>query len=266
MTHFFLAGTLLLMTSSVFAYVPKLSTVLSKMSSHTGSNKGFILKRTVTLKEENVVAHETWHVSHADLMKLDVEGTNTDGSPFKFEILYKGGKRVTTTVEGKSQSFPLSSEFFEPLLHYRSSRALHSRLVAMQIIPSNAATDAASPAFMNLDRYKGGVSYLLGAQDSKNTLQPPRLWVEQDSFLIRKLRLGSQVEVEMDSFKDFEEGKIKQAELQTVFWKNATVTIQNTSTEMVDQKKIEPLMKIQKATPAVLPQNTSLKEFYSRFR
>jgi hypothetical protein len=107
---------------------------------------------------------------------------------------------------------------------------------------------------------------VLGAQDSKNTLQPPRLWVEQDSFLIRKLRMGSQIEVEFDAFKEFEEGKIKEAELQTLFWKSSTVIIQNTSTQLVEPKKLEGFLKIQKEAKAVLPQNANLKEFYSRFR
>ncbi len=251
---------------SANAYVPKLSTVLGKMVSTTGGKKGFILKRTITLKDDNVIANETWYISHADLMKLDVDGTNADGTSWKFEILYKSGKRMTTSVEGKTQSFPLSPEFFEPLLHYRSSRALQSRLFAMQIIPSTNAADSSSANFMNLDRYKGAVAYVLGASDSKNTLQPPRLWVEQDSFLIRKLRMGSQIEVEFDAFKDFEEGKVKQAELQTLFWKSSTVIMQNTSTQFVEQKKLEASMKIQKESKALLPQNANLKEFYSRFR
>jgi hypothetical protein len=251
---------------SANAYVPKLSTILGKMASITGGNKAFILKRTVTLKDENVVANETWYIGHADLMKLEADGTNPDGSAWKFEILYKGGKRTTATVEGKTQNFPLSPEFYEPLLHYRSARALQSRLLGMQIIPNHTSTDVSSPAFMNLDRYKGAVSYVLGAQDSKNTLQPPRLWVEQDSFLIRKLRMGSQIEVEFDAFKDFEEGKIKQAELQTLFWKSSTVIVQNTSTQLTEQKKIEPFLKMQKDGKALLPQNANLKEFYSRFR
>ncbi len=250
---------------SANAFVPKLSTVLGKMVSTTGGTKGFILKRTVTLKDENVVANETWYIGHADLMKVDVEGVNADGTAWKFEIMYKGGKRMTSSVEGQTQSFPLSPEFFEPLLHYRSSRALQSRLQAMQLIPSNSS-DGATAGYMNLDRYKGAVAYVLGAQDSKNTLQPPRLWVEQDSFLIRKLRMGSQIEVEFDAFKDFEEGKVKQAELQTLFWKSSTVTIQNTSTQYVDQKKLEASLKMQKESKALLPQNANLKEFYSRFR
>lgn len=256
---------LFLITFFSSAYVLKLSTILAKMTSSTGGNHSFVLKRTVTLKEENTVANETWYIAHADLMKLDVEGTNPDGSSWRFEVLYKGGKRTTTSVEGKPQSFPLSPEFFEPLLHYRSSKALLSRLTAMQIVPAHVSTDSNSPAFMNLDRYKGGTAYVIGAQDSKNTLQPPRLWVEQDSFLIRKIRLGSQVEVEFDSFKDFEEGKTKEAELQTLYWKNSTVNIQNTSTQMVEQKKVEPFLKMQ-TTKATLPQNVNLKEFYSRFR
>lgn len=251
---------------SAQAYIPKLNTILSKMTANNGGTKAWVLKRTVTLKEDNVVAQETWTVANADLMKLRAEGTNSDGSAWSVEILYKGGRRHTTTSEGNTQVFPLSAEFFEPLIHYRSSRALMSRLSAFQILPPTVSGDTTSPTYVNLDRYKGGVAYMLGALDSKNTLQPPRLWVEQDSFLIRKLRLGSQVEVEFDSYKDFEEGKIKQPELQTVFWKNTTVLVQNTSTQLLEPKKAEAALQIQKGLRAVLPDNANLKEFYSRFR
>lgn len=262
----FLFLALGLSSTNVHAYIPKLNTILGKMTANNGGTKTWVLKRTVTLKEDNVVAQETWTVANADLMKVRAEGTNPDGSAWAVEVLYKGGRRHTTTSEGNAQVFPLSAEFFEPLIHYRSARALMSRLSALQILPPNVSGDSSSPGFANLDRYKGGVAYMLGALDSKNTLQPPRLWVEQDSFLIRKLRLGSQVEVEFDSYKDFEEKKIKQPELQTVFWKSTTVLIQNTSTQLLDAKKTESALQIQKGMRAVLPVNTNLKEFYSRFR
>lgn len=261
----------LLLALPAMAYIPKLSTVLSKVAGNNGNTKGLILKRTVTLKEENLTWNETWYISHADSMKVDVDGTGADGGKWSFEILYKNGKRTSPTTDGKTKSFPLSPEFFEPLLHYRSSRALTSKLTAMQLLPSWALSrggenEPSHASFMNLDRLKGSVVYVLGSAETKNTQLPPRLWVEQDSFVVKKVRLGSQVEVEFDAIKEFEEGKIKQPELQSVFWKNATVLVQNTTTEVVDQNKIEPHLKFQKTVGLQLPDNVNIKEFYSRFR
>jgi len=261
---------LMFSATASWAYIPKLSTILSKMASNSGGNKAMIIKRTVTLKEENLSWMETWYISHADAMKVDVEGNFPDGKKWAFEVLYKNGKRTTGTTEGKPKTFPLSPEFFEPLLHVRSSKALTGKLTAMQILPTWAASradaDASGESYINLDRFKGGVVYILGSNETKNTQLPPRLWVEQDSFVPRKVRLGSQVEVEFENVKDFEEGKIKQPETQNIFWKNATVLIQNTSVQMVEQNKVESALKLQKGETEQLPDNVNIKEFYSRFR
>jgi hypothetical protein len=246
----------------------KLSTILGKMANNNGGTRGVIIKRAVTLKEENLSWEETWYISHADAMKVVVEGKTGD-EPWKFEILYKGGKRTTPSTDGKAKSFPISPEFYEPLLHYRSARALTSKLVSMQVLPTWAAQNpdtTNTDSFLNLERFKGIVADVLGSTETKNTQAPPRVWIEQDSFVVRKVRLGSQVEVEFSDVKEFEEGKIKMPEQQSVFWKNATVLLQNKSVEFVDQKKIEPHLKLGKGETAKLPDNVNIKEFYSRFR
>lgn len=263
----------LLTTVSALAYTPKLITILNKMAVNNGTTQGLIIKRKLELKDENISWQEVWTVAHADLMKVEVSGTNPDQSTWDVEILYKDGKRTTTTLEGTPKSYPLSSEFFEPLLHFRSSRALASKLITMQVLPTWASaqlserdsTSAKQQDFITLDRLKGAIVYAMGANNSKNTQQPPRLWVEQDSFLVRKLRMGSQIEIEFENYKNYDSDKIKQPSLQTVFWKNATILIENTSVDVVPSGKMASAFKIQKLTPR-LPANENIKEFYSRFR
>lgn len=256
------------------AHIPKMQTILSKVAANNGGPNGLIIKRTVTLKEDNSTASEVWTIANADLMKVDASGSNPDGSKWSFEILYKDGKRATSTTEGGLKSFPFSPEFYEPLLHYRSMRALLSKLVSMQMVPTWAG-NSAQESFITLDRLKGSLVYVMGAGEAKNTQAPPQIWVEQDSFVIRKVRLGSQIEVEFDNVKNYgkedEKGKplqlkIYQPDMQTLYWKNNTVTIQNNSLELVSTAKIAPLFKIDKAAQARLPENVNLKEFYSRFR
>ena len=208
-------------------------------------------------------------VLDADAMKVITEGKSADGTPWSFEILYKNGKRATESTDGKVKTFPQSPEFYEPLLHYRSARALTSKLISMQVLPTWAANlpeTTNTDGIMTLERYKGGVADVLGSTETKNTQAPPRVWIEQDSFVIRKVRLGSQVEVEFDNVKDYEDGKVKIPEQQSVFWKNATVLLQNKSVEFVDQGKLEPHLKLQKGAGAKLPAEVNIKEFYSRFR
>lgn len=248
------------------AHIPKLNTILSKVAGNTGGSKGLIIKRTLTLKDDNITANETWYIANADLMKVEVSGTNADDSKWSFEILYKDGKRFTSTIEGGVKSFPQSPEFFEPLLHYRSSRALLSKLISMQIVPPNAANAVNQDHFVSLDRLKGSVVYVFGASESKSAQPPPQLWLEQDSFVIKKIRMGSQVEAEFDSYKDYEDGKIKQAENQKIFWNNITLTLQNTSLQLTSPGKLSSQFKMQKVDAAKLPDNEKLKEFYSRFR
>ena len=61
--------------------------MLTKIATNNGGTKGIVIKRTVTLKEENISWDETWYVSHADAMKVLAEGKNPDGTPFKPVIL-----------------------------------------------------------------------------------------------------------------------------------------------------------------------------------
>ncbi|MCC6138217.1 MAG: hypothetical protein IT287_06270 [Bdellovibrionaceae bacterium] len=249
---------------SADAYIPKLSTILGRISSNNGATNGLVIQRSVFFKDDNVACSETWYIANADAMKVVVSGKNTDQTDWSFEIIYKNGKRQTLTTDGETKTFPLSPEFFEQLLHYRSARALQSRLENYQILPAGAGSSSAS-SYVSLDRYRGAVVYKFGAQETKNAQPPPLLFVEQDSFVPKRLRLGSQIEVEFTDSTELDEGAIKQPSQQTILWKNTTVVTKITSLEKAAQNKVSSHLKFE-SKKAKMPENENIKEFYSRFR
>lgn len=270
----FISFFCLFICAPTFAYIPRLPTILAKTVAKNGGKKALIIQRTVNLKDENLNSKETWYIAHADLMKVVVEGTD-DGKDWKFEILYKKGKRFTPTVKGTIKTFKASSEFYEPLLHYRSSKSLLNRLIRLQVLPTWAPrlmqgeNKTSQKNFIQLDRYKGTVTYALGSTKTKGTLEPPQVWLQQDSFNIQKIRLPSQVEVEFSDYRDHDEREKKeltQPEAQVIHWKRSTVNIQTTSIKVVDLKTITDQLQIKKGQTATLPSQIAFKEFYSRFR
>jgi hypothetical protein len=261
---------ILLFSFSFFsnAYIPKLSTILARVAGNNGGQNGLIIHRSVFFKDDNLASTETWYISHADAMKVVVTGKNTDQTNWSFELLYKNGKRQTVTTTGETKTFPMSPEFYEQLLHYRSARALQGRLESLQILPKNASS-ANPTSYVSLDRYRGGIVYKFGAQELKNAQPPPSLLIEQDSFVPRKLRIGSQLEIEFTDTTELdtenEKSAIKQPTQQTILWKNTTVVAKITSMEKAPQSKISTHLKFE-TKQVVMPANENIKEFYSRFR
>lgn len=255
---------LLLLPNLSHAYIPKLSTILGRIATNNGATNGLVIKRSVFFKDDNIACNETWYVANADAMKVVVSGKNADQTDWSFEIIYKNGKRQTVTTDGETKTFPISPEFFEQILHYRSARALQSRLENYQMLPANSSA-ANSSSYVTLDRYRGGVVYKFGAQETKNAQPPPLIMIEQDSFVPKRLRLGSQIEVEFSDVTQLDDGAIKQPTQQTILWKNTTVVTKIESLEKQAQNSIVSRLKFD-IKKAKMPENENVKEFYSRFR
>ena len=254
----------LILPLTSLAYIPKLSTVLTRISANNGATHPLVLEKSVVFKDDNLECSETWYVENADSMKLVVSGKNEDATEWSFELLYKNGKRQSLSTEGEIKSFPLSSEFFEQLLHYRNARALQSRLEQWQILPANTSSGTSS-SYVTLDRYRGSVVYRFGAQESKSAQPPPLLVVEQDSFIPKRLRLGTQTEVEFSDLSSLDEGAIKQPTQQTILWKNTTVITKIKNISKTTPQKMQTHLKFERKK-SILPTNNNVKEFYSRFR
>lgn len=48
------------------AYIPKLNTILTRITSNNGASNSLTLKRTVFFKEDNLRCNETWYINNAD--------------------------------------------------------------------------------------------------------------------------------------------------------------------------------------------------------
>ena len=216
---------------------------------------------------------EKWLIAGPDKMKLSASSLNLN-NPWSFVIVYGPKDRKTLTSLRKIKSFKKSREFVEPLFHERDHERLMTRLVSHQFVPPwarklpppqflNNQTVFTPENFVSLEPFNGSVNYSIGVKKTTSGGQGPRLWVEQDSFVIKKIRLGSKVEFVNDSFQSFIYG-LKLPAKQNINWENGTAQITLLKVEKTKTKKKDWLIKEQEKE--VLPTNKLIKEFYSRFR
>ena len=197
------------------AYIPRTKTIVKKMSRNNGRRE-YKLVREVVLesREQKIKAREVWTVSHGDRMKVEVSSMDTN-NPWNFAIVYSQRDRKTLSRNKALKSFKKSPDFFEPLFHDRSHRSLLRRMVGYRFLPDwveqttapayvDGKTKMSPEPFVTLTPMEGTVNYAIGAtNNSEGGNNQTQLFVEQDSFLIRKGRLRSQAEFVNSRFQSF---------------------------------------------------------------
>ena len=256
-------------------YIPRAKTIVKKMTKNNGRRE-YKIVREVTLesKEKQIRAREVWTVAHGDKMKLTVSSLDSS-SPWQFSILYSTKDRRTLSRKKVLQAFRKSPDFFEPLFHDRSHRSLLNRMVRYRFIP-DWATNTKSPAyadgetkmtpepFITLAPMEGTVNYAIGADsNSEGGVGQTQLWVEQDSFLIKKGRLRSQAEFVNSDFQVFP-GGLKLPSQQIVSWNDNVARIKLLTSETTRTNKKDWTLNPENA--GQIPTDPLIKEFYSRFR
>ena len=97
----------------------------------------------------------------------------------------------------------------------------------------------------------------------------PEAWIEQDSFVLRRLRFPSEAEIAADRISAYPNG-LKFPRERTVTWDNNSVTIRVVSVKAASSvqldKSLEPNAFSANPRPARLPDVAQVREFYSRFR
>ncbi|MCJ8275650.1 MAG: hypothetical protein HRT44_08325 [Bdellovibrionales bacterium] len=261
--------------SPALAYIPRAKTIIKKMARNNG-RRTYNIVREVTLQSptNQVKAKETWTIASGDKMKLKVESIDSD-QPWNFVIVYGSKQRKTLSASKKVKSFRRSPEFFEPLFHDRSSRSLTQRLIAHKFIPqwitdspepdyNEGKTTMTEEPFIRLAPVEGSVSYAMGssknsAGDNNRTL----LWIEQDSFQIKKGRLGSKAEFTNSQYQSHS-GGLKLPGEQTISWGDNVAQVKLMTVEPVKVKA--GAWKLAPAESGTIPTDPLIKQFYSRFR
>ena len=210
--------------------------------------KQYKILRKVLLQSGNkqVEVREKWLIANGNKMKLEVSSLDIN-APWKFVIVYGTRNRKTLTNRQKIKSFKKSREFLEPLFHERNHEKMMRRLISHNFMPSwvtglppprfsNNQTLITPEPFIFLEPLEGSVNYSIGASQTTSGGLGPRLWVEQDSFVIRKIRLGSKAELINGPFQNFNDG-LKLPEKQNVSWNKGVANITLLGVEKVSIKK-----------------------------
>lgn len=205
--------SLLLFISLAMASIPRTSFILDKVSDNAGSG-AYQIEQDVVFpgSQENLTLREIWMIESDGLMKLTVTGPKELQDAIKMQFLYNGGQRSTLTARGRQNS-RLGEDFIERYFHFRTRDSLARALVQDKILPSNIPAPKPLRAskdfvyvpepFTRLSRIGGVVTYQIGKAPSSDKDTNPALWVEQDVFHIRKLRLPSQAEVSADNYANY---------------------------------------------------------------
>jgi len=257
------------------AYIPRAQTIVKKMSRNNGRRE-YTLVREVVLesREKQMKAREQWSVAHGDRMKLLVSSLDPN-NPWSFEVLYSSKNRKTLSRKKVVKTFKKSPDFFEPLFHDRSYKSLMKRMVSYKFFPewvsdtpppayTDGKTQMTPEPFIYLTPMEGTVNFAVGANsNSQGGNNLTRLWIEQDSFLIRKGRLRSQAEFVNTGYRSFVGGLRLPAE-QTISWSDKVARIKLIKVERTKTKKKH--WKLDEKSTGSIPSDPLIKEFYSRFR
>ncbi|MEQ1877071.1 MAG: hypothetical protein ABL958_10525, partial [Bdellovibrionia bacterium] len=125
--------------------------------------------------------------------------------------------------------------------------------------------------FVRLSRTGGIVTFAIGQPtpiDSPKAL--PGLWVEQDRFLIRRLRLESQAEISADDYGEFS-GGLWFPKIRSVSWGDQTahlraLKVAGTSLPAVVKDRLSPTGLRKRPDAKESFSSPVVAEFYKRFR
>ena len=275
--------TLAITSSVAWAYIPPARMILGRVSENAGSGTYSIEQEVqMSVGVEPLYLKETWVVENERNFRLTVTGTKDLKDLIHLQFIYVGGQKWQLK-NGKKESQKISEDFVEKYFHFRNSENLIASLQFLKILPQPLGNRKPvvkkgeefkyePESFVRLSRAEGSISYAFGQPSAVEQKElNPGLWVEQDQFMIRKIRLPSQAEVTAENYAPFARG-LNFPKLRTIQWNQNTVTIRllNVSGKVAGGNQVfQPNTLDVPYTIKPLPNasaQTLIEEFYSRFR
>jgi len=272
---------LFLLITNVFAYIPPTRMILQRTAENSGTGT-YAIEQEVQFNnaQDPLFLKETWLIENEHTMRLTVTGTKDLKDQIKMQFVYAGGLRWS--LNGSRESHRLDEDFLEKYFHFRSTEHLATALMQLKILPPTALSKKSLPKtvdqikyepddFVRLSRTGGVVNYAFGTPSPVEGSAEPGIWIEQDEFQIRKLRLPSQAEITADNYNQYARG-LNFPKVRTVRWGQNTVTIRLIGVTARPGNVANQFQPASLETTAKLDglNNQSAKDvvldFYSRFR
>lgn len=282
MKHLFASLAVLLVSASAFAYIPPSRMIFEKVIANSGSG-AYSLDFEVEFQNggEPLVLRETWTVESDRALKVKVTAPGDLKNRLNLEILYAGGQRWISKG-GKREETALPKDFFERFFHLRQLDSASALLKSLGLAPENALEKKA-PArraeefrhepepFVRFARNGGIVTWAYGEPSSVDgSKKPAGLWIEQDQFVIRRVRFPDTTEVVASDYQAYSKG-LRFPRQRQVRWGGNEVTIRLLSVGV----KANASKELQPSAIAAnsvfeglddLPAKATIQEFYQRFR
>ena len=207
MIHAFLA---FITSVTAQAYIPSSQYIIQKTINNHG--KGYYrIEQEVTFPfgNDQKVIKETWYSDDGKNFYLLAKGRG-----FHLERLYVNGKVYAKNSDGEIKKLDWPTEFIEPWF-LTTSTSVFRRLITKANIAGPEALNwepvkklkevtSVNDLPLRLSRNRGIVMYAYGGptpQGDENL--KPTLWIEQDKFVIRRLRFSSTSEVVADEYSEY---------------------------------------------------------------
>jgi UTP--glucose-1-phosphate uridylyltransferase len=265
--------------SIAMAFIPKAKFILDKTVENNGSGYYQIEQEvTFTKEQEQLTLKETWMVESDESMKLLVQGPKDNKDLLQMNLVFKQDQRLGADL-GIHASKKIDAEMFERWFHFRNTERFSKQLVEAKMISADVFTPASIKTLkdinndpdhnVRLSRTSGTIAYAIGAPTTASQEMPnPGLWIEQDFFLIRKLRLPSTAEITAEKYSPFARG-LSFPRHRTVKWGPQTVTI--TVLSVVGRNKdswnqFPTKLALKKDKLKESPFAPIVEDFYERFR
>jgi hypothetical protein len=262
------------------AFIPRGMLILQKTAENSGSGIYQIEQEVqFPMAQDHFVLKETWWVENENTLRLLVTGTKEYKDLIRMNFLYVGGQKLQLR-DGKKQSEKISEDFLEKYFHFRSPEAFANSLIALKIVPiaifnkkpirSMKDFEYQPEQFIRLSRVGGVIDYAFGTPSNPNSKEgEPGLWIEQDQFVIRKLKLPSHAEITAEKHSQYSRGLMFPRK-RTISWDNSSVQIQTLTVirksrqaSLFSPTNLE-LTKIDAISS--LPIRSTIEDFYKRFR
>ena len=164
----------------------------------------------------------------------------------------------TQFLNSTRQSFALTTDFFQKYFFIRSSGSFANYLSDLSILPE-----------VRLSRVDGRIGYAIGKPTE--TRYHPQIWIDQEEFMVRKIRLPSETEVELSDFTEVKPGFFI-ARTQKITWGGVSATIKVMKVTAKPKETLNAFYPQYLDIPTILSfsEQTAMTEvitnFYKRFR
>lgn len=267
--------------STANAYIPQSRTIIGRLARNQGKG-AYQIDQEVEFKTadaapgtpgETFKVRERWIVDGGSSLRLSVSGNGA-----KFEAVYRGRTRVAPDFKGGWSNANASTEFLEPFFHTRTSVDLIRLMTQAGLVSNSFARERApfNPNAKNpypqepnvrLGRVDGVITYAFGIPVVGDE-NKPGVWIEQDSFLLKKLRFPSNAEMVASQHTVYD-SSLKFPKERKITWNGRLATVRVLSVKSIPAPQAQKLLasttlSANDAREANLPD--AAKEFYSRFR